>query len=576
MASCSIVIPVHNRASLTRQCLDQLVRGPAAVDAEIVVVDDLSAADTSEVLAEYADRVRVIRRETNGGFAAACNDGAAAASGDAIVFLNNDTIPQAGWLDALERYAGKHPEAAVIGCKLLYLNDTIQHAGAVVCQDRYTRHIYKGFPADFAGVNRSRRFQIVTGAAMFVRREAFEQADGFDTAFVNAYEDHDLCLRLGEQGHEVHYCHESVLYHLEGVTRRDRADDLDRATRLYRLRWAHRLQPDDLKYYVEDGLLQVGYGGSAYPLTLRVSPMLAMLNEERRAADADRMLEVRATQVALLLHENTQLRMTATGTTPANRNATPTASPTAVVDSADLCPPDELALSVGGQFRQTGEEFVQYFLHLGHVKPTDRVLEVGCGVGRMAVPLTRVLTDGGSYEGFDVMREGITWCQQHITPRFPHFRFQRADVYNKFYNRGAREPASRYTFPCASASMDFVFLTSVFTHLLPRDVEHYFEEIARVLAPGGRCFATFFLINDESDALLRAGFAPLFHFRHQGDGYRSMEAETPETAVAYEEAGIRARFTTRGLRIVEPIRYGMWCGRLDGLSLQDIVVATKI
>lgn len=451
MATCSIVIPVHNRVSLTRQCLDGLVRGPGAVEAEIVVVDDRSAADTAEMLAEYGARVRVVRREINGGFAAACNDGAAAASGDRLVFLNNDTIPQAGWLDALQRYADAHPKAAVIGCKLLYPDDTIQHAGAVVCQDRYTRHLYKGFPSDFPAVNRSRRYQIVTAAAMMARRDAFEQVGGFDAAFVNAYEDHDLCLRLGELGHEVHYCHESVLYHLEGATRRDRLAELDHATRLYRLRWAHRLQPDDLKYYVEDGLLQVQYGGGTYPLSFRVSPMLALVDEESRASEADRLLAARAVQVAQLLHENTQLRAAGAQVARAggDRNV-PAASMAAVADAAELCPPEHLALSVGGQFRETGEEFLQYFLHLGHLKPTDRVLEVGCGVGRMAVPLTRVLANGGSYDGFDVMSDTVSWCQQHITPRFPHFRFRRADVYNKFYNRGATQPASSYTFPYAS------------------------------------------------------------------------------------------------------------------------------
>lgn len=569
MPSCSIVIPVHNHASLTRQCLDALTAGPALVDAEIVVVDDGSSDGTRTMLAEYGSRIRVVVRATNGGFAVACNEGAAAASGSCFVFLNNDTIPQPGWLEALARYADRHPHAAVVGCKLLHADDTIQHAGAVVCQDRYTRHIYKGFPAGHPAVNRSRRFQIVTGAAMLVRREAFEDVDGFDTAFVNAYEDHDLCLRLGEQGHEVHYCHESVLYHLEGMTRAGRSRQLDQATRLYRLRWAHRLEPDDLKYYADDGLLQIAYWDS-YPLRLSVSPMLATQLEDTRRGDADRMLDARARQVHALVSENARLT--------AALRAAPSRGTVAVIEAPvadDLTPPDHLALSVGGQFHETGEEFLQYFLQLAGLRAADRVLEVGCGVGRMAVPLTRVLAGGGTYDGFDVMHDAVSWCQDHITPRFPHFRFRRADVYNKFYNRSASVPASEYVFPYERESMDVVLLTSVFTHLLPADLQHYLREIARVLRKGGTCFATLFLLNDESAGLIHAGFSPAFSFPHRGEGYRALDPVTPETGIAYEEADVRALLDGCGLRIVEPIRYGSWCGRLDGVSLQDIVVAVK-
>jgi GT2 family glycosyltransferase len=98
---CSIVIPVHNQAALTRQCLEALLGEPAAVSHETIVVDDASTDSTAELLSGYADRVRVISRDENGGFAAACNDGAVAAGGKYLVFLNNDTIPTAGWLDTL-------------------------------------------------------------------------------------------------------------------------------------------------------------------------------------------------------------------------------------------------------------------------------------------------------------------------------------------------------------------------------------------------------------------------------------------------------------------------------------------
>src|SRR5439155_17167350 len=102
----------------------------------------------------------------NGGFAAACNDGVAAAEGDELVFLNNDTIPTKGWLDAMLAYAKDRPRVAVVGSKLLFPNDTVQHAGVIICQDGNPRHLYTGFPADHPAVNRSRRLQAVTAACM--------------------------------------------------------------------------------------------------------------------------------------------------------------------------------------------------------------------------------------------------------------------------------------------------------------------------------------------------------------------------------------------------------------------------
>ena len=309
MPLCSIIIPVYNRASITRQCLNGLLSRPLAADAEIaeiIVVDDGSRDLTPRLLAGYGDRIRVVTHAANAGFALSCNDGAAIASGEYLVFLKNDTVPRAGWLDALVRYAEAHPRAAVVGSKLLFPDDTIQHAGVVVCQDRFTRGIYTGFPADHPAVNKSRRFQAVTGACMLVRRSVFEEVEGFDSAFPNAYEDHDLCLRLGERGYEIHYCHESVVYHLESVTRAGRTTDFARATALYRLRWGHRLEPDDLAYYVEDGLVRFSYG-ETFPTRVAISPLLALIDEDERQREAERLLGARARQVRELREENTRL-----------------------------------------------------------------------------------------------------------------------------------------------------------------------------------------------------------------------------------------------------------------------------
>jgi GT2 family glycosyltransferase len=301
---CSIVIPVFNKAGLTRRCLEAVLEKPPRVGFEIVVVDDASTDSTSALLEEYGEKVRIVRHTENLGFAASCNDGAAVCDGEFVVFLNNDTIPLEGWLDALVAYAEHHAEAAVVGSKLLFPNDTIQHAGVVICSERKPRHIYTGFPADDPAVNKSRRFQAVTFACALIRRKVFEQAGRFDPAFHNDLEDVDLCLRLGQLGHEVHYCHESVLYHLESVSRGRQLSK--ESARLYRSRWSDRVEPDDFKYFLEDGLLQVRYK-EPFPIRMKVSPRLAVTNGWGSTSDAERLLHDLSRQVLDLLQETVRL-----------------------------------------------------------------------------------------------------------------------------------------------------------------------------------------------------------------------------------------------------------------------------
>jgi hypothetical protein len=141
---------------------------------------------------------------------------------------------------------------------------------------------------------------------MLVRSEVFVEAGGFDAAYLNAYEDIDLCLRLGRTGHEVHLCAESVLTHLETVTRD--FSDYEQNHELYLSRWGDSVQPDDLEYYLEDGLLELEYWDQ-FPIKLKISPLLAEVvtpDDEQTAAE---IATVRARQVFELLRENAHLRV---------------------------------------------------------------------------------------------------------------------------------------------------------------------------------------------------------------------------------------------------------------------------
>jgi GT2 family glycosyltransferase len=294
---CSVIIPVHNKALLTKQCLGSILGSPAVTAHELIVVDDASSDSTQELLAGFGDRVRSVRLTDNAGFATACNSGAAVAASSAefLLFLNNDTIALDGWLDALVSHADAHQEAAVVGSKLLYPDGTIQHAGVVFNFAGDPLHIYVGCASEHQAVNRSRPFQVVTAACCLVRRSDFEALGGFDTGYHNDLEDVDLCLRLGALGREIHYCHESVLVHLESASR-GRTSGPGRSAKIYRERWGDRVRPDELDYYLEDGLLDV----------LRTRPDKLELNRLRRD-DAD-VLQARSRQFTDLLREMVRVR----------------------------------------------------------------------------------------------------------------------------------------------------------------------------------------------------------------------------------------------------------------------------
>jgi SAM-dependent methyltransferase len=239
-----------------------------------------------------------------------------------------------------------------------------------------------------------------------------------------------------------------------------------------------------------------------------------------------------------------------------------------------LVPPRRMIFVGNGDFKKIGDEFLRYFIELGGLKPGDRVLDVGCGIGRMAVPLTQYLNANGKYEGFDIVAQGIDWCIKNIASRYPNFDFQVADVYNQGYNPRGRFDAAQYKFPFADASFDFVFLTSVFTHMLPRELENYLAEIVRTLRKNGRCLITFFLLNEESLQLIEARETTL-DFKFELPGCRTTDNIKPENAVAFDESYVRALYEKYGLGIAEPVRYGSWCGRKNFLSYQDIIVASK-
>ncbi|MBS1892423.1 MAG: glycosyltransferase family 2 protein [Actinobacteria bacterium] len=366
MTRASVIVPVHGRAGLTARCLEALLP-TMPVDCEAIVVDDASPDGTAALLAGYGERIRVVSLARNVGFGAACNAGAAAADGKALVFLNNDTEPRPGWLEAMLAHAEQHPAAAIVGAKLVFPNGAVQHAGVVFGQGGYPHNLYAGFAEDRPEVERSRPLQAVTGACMLVRRAAFEALGGFDRGYLNSLEDIDLCLRAGARGEEVRYCHEAVVVHLESASR-GRSDRFAQSVDLYRERWRDAVRRDDLSVYLEDGLIEVEYAAT-YPLRLSVSPLLAAI-DDGRAAERERLLETYARQVGDLLAEVMRLTALAASAPP----ALPLPVPTGVaVDHAGLLAE---ATRLEAEARTLQERFLpEPTAVLGYRSLVDRVRE---------------------------------------------------------------------------------------------------------------------------------------------------------------------------------------------------------
>jgi GT2 family glycosyltransferase/glycosyltransferase involved in cell wall biosynthesis len=214
----SIVIPVYNHFAHTLACLRALAAHRPAASCEVIVVDDGSSDETITALPQVAG-LRYQRRAQNGGFIAACNDGARLARGDVLVFLNNDTVPQPGWLDALLATLDTDPTVGLVGAQLLYPDGRLQEAGGVVFSDgsgwNYGRF---GSPADprYAYL---RDVHYASGAAIAIPRALFEQLGSFDTRYAPAYyEDTDLAFAVRAAGRRVVYQPAARVVHDEGTS----------------------------------------------------------------------------------------------------------------------------------------------------------------------------------------------------------------------------------------------------------------------------------------------------------------------------------------------------------------------
>jgi SAM-dependent methyltransferase len=246
-----------------------------------------------------------------------------------------------------------------------------------------------------------------------------------------------------------------------------------------------------------------------------------------------------------------------------------------------MTPPCRMRVRVGcfmsyvrlSRYRAVAAEFLPYLRDLGGLHAGTRMLDVGCGCGQIAGPLTQVLGVDGSYDGVDPDRQAIDWCVRHISEVRPNFRFTHVDVENAHYHPAGRIRAAEFRFPYADGAFDVILLKSVFTHLQKPALENYLAEIHRMLAPAGRVIASFLLLNDESEGFVARGASSVV-FPFAGDGCRFVDARTPEYLIAHDERSVRRSAAAHRLAI-ESIAYGSWSGRPSFLSYQDLIMLSR-
>ena len=232
-----------------------------------------------------------------------------------------------------------------------------------------------------------------------------------------------------------------------------------------------------------------------------------------------------------------------------------------------LIPPKGKANVGRGDFKSFGDKFCKDIINTCKVTQNNKILDVGCGIGRIARPFAKFLSSDGYYCGFDILKSDIEWCKKQYAD-YKNFNFNSFPIINDLYLSQAQCEAKDFNFPFKEKSFDLVILISVFTHMQAAAVKNYFYQISKVLKSGGKIYGSFFLT--ESDKSYS-----LFPYSH--DKFCLHNTKVKNANVAYDKEYIYNIAKSFELEVMSE-RMGWWNnGNIDGcFDFQDIVIFKKI
>lgn len=236
-------------------------------------------------------------------------------------------------------------------------------------------------------------------------------------------------------------------------------------------------------------------------------------------------------------------------------------------------PPPNLVAGVSvGDFWAVGEENVRIIEQFAHLRPAERVLDVGSGLGRVAWPLAQTLDGASTYHGFDAHELYVEWCREGLGLDPERFHFHHFDLYSSMYNPNGPLRAETFRFPWSDGAFTLTIATSLFTHLLADGVVNYLNETARTLESGGRMVASFFVLDEVSRKVIEDD-PPYPEFRYHIEHGMLANEMSPDDGVAFDAEWLLEQFINAGYEIAvwQP---GSW-RRKEGPSYQDFVVARK-
>lgn len=228
----SIIVPAYNQWEFTYNCINQIIDNTTDVSYEVILADDVSSDETKEA-ERYVVNLRVSRNVKNLGFVRNCNEAAKLCRGQYILFLNNDTSVQSGWLMPLVKLLEEDASIGMVGSKLVYGNGKLQEAGGIFWKDASAWNYGHCDKIGKPEYNYVKEVDYISGASIMIRKKLWEQIGGFDERYVPAYcEDSDLAFEVRKAGYKVVYQPKSVVVHFEGISN---GKDLKRGVKKYQV-----------------------------------------------------------------------------------------------------------------------------------------------------------------------------------------------------------------------------------------------------------------------------------------------------------------------------------------------------